>query len=193
MLNLTKTVAHLNIPSDSPSRAIQAVRGRLERANSEKIGATDFVKALLDIDVTFETQDQARIAAFALIEDVITHKCEIDDAELAFDRAVVRANTFLGKSENSWMFNKPKESGVEQVAVVDGIDMKVGVKEDGKLARGGKKMLAEEIYKREAAKNGGVVDSVALAAIYVKDLGMTKLGARTYVYNMRKALGVIPT
>ena len=189
MINLQSTIAHLNIPTDSPSRAIQAVRGRLQRANSESAGAVSFVKALLDMDVKFKTSDEARIAAFALVEDVIKSNCIIDDAELAFARALAKADKFINAASNSWMFVEsgaytPAKAAGNQVAVVDGVDTKVEVKADGSIKKGGKKVLALEIYRREAAK--GAVNTSEFTKMLSKELGMSTVGARTYAYNAKK-------
>ena len=190
MINLQSTIAHMNIPVDSPSRAIQAVRGRLQRATSESAGAVVFVKALLDIDVGFASSNEARIASFALVEDVIKHDCMIDDAYATFARALEKADKFINTESNSWMF---AEVGVavptskplgNQVAVVDGVQTKVGVNTDGSIKKGGKKVLSLEIYRRELAK--GDVKMSDYTKMLMKELGMSTVGARTYAYATKK-------
>lgn len=183
MINLLQTINHMNIPTESASRAIQAVRGKLQRASSESAGAVALVKALLDIDVKFNSHTEARIATFALVEDIIKNDCVVNDLDEAMGRAMQKANSFINNSTNSWMF--VSDQPMTKQAVVDGVDTKVIIKANGSIKKGGKKILALEIYKRELLK--GDVLPGELAKMFVNELGMTLSGARTYVYDTKKA------
>ena len=182
MINVSKTLEHMNIPTHSVSRAITSVRGRLDRAG-EVIGAQKFIKELLDVDVKFTSTDQARIAAFNVVQDAIRNEGVITDAEDFVSTAISKANKFVNNPDHAWLFVKPgayESSAVVTEAVVDGISTQVEVRADGKIKKGGKKILAVELYNREASK--GEVHAPDFVKILMKELGMSIAGARTYAH-----------
>jgi hypothetical protein len=69
--------------------------------------------------------------------------------------------------------------------VVEGIDTKVVVHASGKIKKGGKQLLAKEMYQKNVVE-GGMVNK-EFVQLLIKELDMTLQGANTYAYNMRKA------
>lgn len=190
MIKLTATLTHMNIPTESVNRALQVVRGRLERASSETAGAITYIKALLDLDVAFDNSDKARITAFAVTQEVLQAPDNFVDPDEVLKKALKKANDFVDESSNAWLFVKASTmsgNAEEQSAVVDGLETKVTLKADGSIKKGGKQVLALEMYRREAAARGGSVDSGEFTKLIVKELGMSVVGARTYTYNARKS------
>ena len=61
---------------------------------------------------------------------------------------------------------------------------------DGSIKKGGKELLAVELYKKYTSElNGAPYQNQAFIAILVAQLGMSKAGATTYNYNMKKKFG----
>lgn len=187
MNNLSANIAHLNLDGNSVGRSLQIVRGRLERASSEINGASSFIKGLLGLDVEFTNNDVARVASFAATLFVIEAPNHTVDVNDVWQRAMTRANAFVSDPINAWLFVREPVvvAGKEaEQAVVDGIQTKVAVKADGSIKKGGLKILALEMYKREVEK--GEVDRKAFTKSLMSELGMSLEGARTYAYNARK-------
>lgn len=115
----------------------------------------------------------------------------LDEAEV-LSNARARAKRLCLNPMNQCWFAKPEatEMSTEQVIVASGIETKVAVKADGSIKKGGKEVLAIELYKKYVAElNGAPYSNQAFIAILVAQLGMTKAGATTYNYNMKKKHG----
>lgn len=186
MINLVKTLAHLEIPLGSISRALQVVRGKLERASSESAGASKFIKSLLDVDIEFSNNDKARIVTFAVVKEIFRLNGIIEDVNSVIQVGVKEAEEFINKPANSFMFSK-------DVNIVKPIKVKivkpkiVSVNPTNGLKRGDGKIIALQLYKREAQLSpAGVVNSGEFTKLLMKELGMTTVGARTYTYNTKK-------
>lgn len=85
--------------------------------------------------------------------------------------AVEKAEKFI--KENPWVFAKPEEEEV--------IDPTTG---KAKMKKGKKQELAIELYEQHRGE-----DKEVIMEVFQKELDMSKSGARTYYYNMRKKFG----
>lgn len=80
-----------------------------------------------------------------------------------------------------------KKAGGEMRAVAQGVDMKVEVKSDGSIKKGGKLPLAVELFKKFVAEAGeNALDNKGFKQLLVKELAMSPAGASTYAHNARK-------
>jgi hypothetical protein len=97
----------------------------------------------------------------------------------------------IANPEFSWMYTEaPRVTVAADVKqVVKGIDMKVAVKANGKIKKGGKQILAAELYKKFVLEATKAATNQEFIAILVKELDMSKSGATTYAYNCKKQLG----
>lgn len=191
MINVQSTLVHMNISHTSITNALQALRGRLGRAESIQAGAAKFIHDLLDVDVKFTNVDRARITAFAVLEKALQLQCQIPDADEVMIAANERAEKFLADPINSWMFARQSEltpvTAGDTVAVVDGLETKVEVRADGKIKKGGKQILANEMYVKLVIESAAPISNTDFVKELVSKLGMTTAGARTYAYNAAKA------
>ena len=80
----------------------------------------------------------------------------------------------------------PSQTNAPVVSLSEGIDDKVEVKADGKIKKGGKQILAAELYKKHVVETENPVDNQGFIKILMAELGMTKAGATTYAYNCKK-------
>lgn len=188
MIKLTSTLQHMNIPAHSVNMAIREVRGKIERSSSETAGASNIIKALLDLDIKFDHPDKARVTALSVVQQVIEALDNTVVPEDVLVKAKRRADDFVDAPNNAWMFVKEAIAGPavgEQTALIDGISTKVAVRSDGSIKKGGKKILAREIYLQMMAISAPVVKTEFQNRL-MADVGMTKAGARTYTQDLDK-------
>jgi hypothetical protein len=191
MLNVTHTLAHMNISATSVACAIQDVRELITVNENVAYNTRKFIKSLLGLEVKLSDNDQARVTALAVIEQVIKCKCEVADEEDLYNKAVARAEAHM--RTNPWMYVKVESvtSNQEQKAVAEGIDTKVSVRANGSIGRGGKQILAAALFKLHVTDSKTPCDNSCFVKILMKELQMTLPGARTYAHNLRKAAGMV--
>lgn len=201
----------MQFPVGSPLGAVQAVRARITSDDVHVTGhkGVELINMLLGTQMTadefFSTaaqldnglrEDFELMTTQAVAETVVKMVgTPMDEAEVLAN-AKARALKLLTSPEHKWMFAKAIRTADEgeQQAVVEGVDIKVAVKTaaDGsvKIKKGGKEVLAEALYTKYVAElNGAEYNNQAFIAILVKELGMSKAGATTYNYNMKKKHG----
>lgn len=204
-MNVTPALTHMGI-STSLVQAVQETREYITRNNGDESDASQLIHALLDIFVDskeFRREGADPITwavtvAQAVVEAIIKADCVVDDAQALLTGAWERADKFINKPSGRWMFAVAEEAAPvngEFTQVSTTVDTQVVVKADGKIKKGGKETMAIALYEKfkadKAARNEPdlATDNQAFVAILVKELGMTKAGAQTYNYNMKKKLG----
>lgn len=202
MIEIRSTLQHMNISDTCLTAAVQDVREFIEadgeskyfeRTNkllSEILGMT-IGRADVDGQPVGDDHSYMLAIAQAVIEYAIKHDCVIDEPELAIVYAKQRAHKFITNPAHSWMFAKPQSVEVvgEQRQVSADVDVKVAVTSEGKIKKGGKEVLAIALYEKHVLNAATPVDNQGFIAILMKELGMTKAGATTYNYNMKKKFG----
>lgn len=201
----------MQFPVGSPLGAVQAVRARITSDDVHVTGhkGVELINLLLGTSLTadefFSTArelDRGLHEEFELITTQAVAETVVKLVGTPMDEAEVLANAkaralkLLTSPEHKWMFAKPiRESQTGEVQqVVEGVDVQVAVKTqaDGtvKIKKGGKEVLAEALYHKYVSElNGADYDNQTFIAILVKELGMSKAGATTYNYNMKKKHG----
>jgi hypothetical protein len=189
MLDITAALERMRIPLNSPTAAIRTVAEKFEGENVDAISlATKMVKDMIGVDMTFSEANEARLTAMALAEAASKTGGKFEDEAAALGLASVRAREHMVK--NAWMYVKKSTAAPSEVkAVVEGIDTKVAVKKDGSIKKGGKQILAAELYKKHVLEATTAATNQEFIKILVKELGMSKAGATTYAYNCKKQLG----
>jgi hypothetical protein len=167
---------------------------RLERTNAllEKVLGVKLNAADVSDRPVGDPYDYAITITQAAVEAVIKQDGVVDNVDLLMSEAKARADKFITNPVHKWMFAKPEviSTSTTDVAVATGIELKVAVKADGSIKKGGKELLAVELYKQYTATlNGAPHDNQSFIKILIKELGMTKSGATTYAYNMKKRFG----
>jgi hypothetical protein len=189
MLNVSQALTNLGITQTSTARAIREVTEIVNQSNP-LTGAANFIKSILDIKVKFADENVARVTASAVIEAVLKVNGQVEDANVLYEAAVARAMKHINTPSNHWMYVTESEEAnsiKETRAFVDGIDTKVNVKADGTIGRGGKQILAAELFDLHVVNSATPCDNACFVKILMKDLGMSIAGARTYAHNLRKA------
>lgn len=203
MLDVRPALARFGISTTSAMQAVQQVRihiedagetHRIERTNEllEKVLGVRLNPVDINNKPVGTPYAYAMTIAQAAVESVIKQEGQIDNVEELMTNAVKRADKFITTPKHKWLFAVAEGTSVAttDVAVAAGVELKVAVKADGKIKKGGKELLAAELYKKYVASlNGAPYANQAFIAILVKELGMTKDGASTYNYNMKKKHG----
>lgn len=195
MLNVKHTLDRMGFNSTCYTQAVQQVRERLETDGIHLAGTLVF--EILGIHATFESEDQALLVVQAVVEDAIKHDGVAgNDPEEALAIAKKRVHEFMTKPANKWMFAKPEgysATHIVETKQIGGVDTEVAVTAEGKFKKGEKEKHAITLYKTFTESNPLAADpqkaNQAFIAILQKELGMSKAGATTYNYNMKKKLG----
>jgi hypothetical protein len=181
--------------STSPLAAVQFVR--------ETNGGVDLINQLLGLNLKRDdvvlhgvepkiADDVEMMVCQGVIENVVKNVGQpIDEAEV-LARAKARVAKLVSAPQHHWMFVKPDYSiagQTNEVAVVAGIDTKVAIKKDGSIKKGGKEVLAAELYKKRVLASKQPVTNREFVQILISELGMTKAGATTYTYNVDRKFG----
>lgn len=207
MITFTEhALAAANIPT-SPSQAVFAARemisstaGVIPGAGCQLISkllgltldAKQFLAEAKDVKPTslidYElTVTQAVVET--LVKNVGTPLDEVD----VLQAAKARAHKFVTNPATQYYFAKADTGssapGNEQIVAGSSVDVKVAVKADGSIKKGGKEVLAVALYEKHVKNAETPLDNQGFIAVLMKELGMTKAGATTYNYNMKKKFG----
>ena len=192
MLNITHTLEHMEIPTTSVTRAIQAVGAILDGNADVCAAASKLINSLLSLDHKFTDADVARVTVLAVAEAIA--KCEgvIGDEVALLEAAVERANKHMTNPRNAWMYAKDEGvTGPAETKAIEGTALNVVVKADGKIKRGGKAVVAEELFRIHVLESATPCDNKCFVDLLMKHGQFTLAGARTYAHNCRKANGTI--
>lgn len=202
MLDTRPALTRLGISTTSAMHAVQQVRLWIEDgAETERLSrANDLLERILGVKLSMADVADRPIAtpltyavtiAQAAVEATIKQEGLVDNVDLLMANAKDRANKFINTPAHKWMFALPEVTAVSttDVAVAEGIEVKVAIKADGKIKKGGKEILAVALYEKHVINAATPVDNQGFIAILMKELGMSKAGATTYNYNMKKKFG----
>jgi hypothetical protein len=180
-----KKFGNIDIIGASVSRSIQQMRAFLGSESETIAKAEKLVSDVFNVSTTFNDFNEARLTVFALTESVIVSAGEVKDPEAVLVAARERAQQLLNAPENKFMFvtTAKAEEVVETRAIGDG-EVSIKVTSEGKIKRGGKQEAAYELYVKHVV--GQSMKSADFISLLIAELGMTKLGARTYMYNAKK-------
>lgn len=208
MITLTEhALTVLNLNPHSPLGAVQAVREKMTEGTLLTGGrGVGLINQLLGLNLTYDAfiedakdvkedllTDYELMVTQAVAEQMVKHVgVSVDEVEV-LSTARSRAMRLLTSPQHAWMFAKPESSAsgqpTEQVAVSADVDVKVAVKADGSIKKGGKEVLAIALYEKHVKNAETPLTNQQFIAVLMKELGMSKAGATTYNYNMKKKFG----
>lgn len=150
--------------------------------------ASFMIKKITDIDTVF-VDDNIALSTVQYIVDAVVRDRVYVDVSLMVDDCKQRAHVLVDNPKNDWMYKKhSRESGPVIMSEVEGVDIQVEVKADGKIKKGGKAILAVGLlhnYIDSCVVSGDSYVPKVMKKILVDMIAMTELGAGTYEYNMR--------
>lgn len=185
MINAKPVLAHMGFSITSPSRVVEEIRSAIESSDHPLKKANQLITDITGVEAKYTDIVLARHVAQYIAQNVVTH--DILDVEEALIAAEQHSANVVKSQPWAFVKDDPVVGVDETVAtVVEGIDVKVAVKSDGKIKKGGKQVLAVELYKKHVVEATTPATNQEFIAILMKELGMTKAGATTYRYNMAK-------
>ncbi len=193
-LMIAHTLERMGMPLTSVTKSVQAARETIEQSADRCAAAAKLIGDLLSLTVKFEDEKTAVTVAQAVVEAAIKAEGEIGDEVELYEAAVRRAAGVINKPENKWMYFYVKDEDVAaagETKTIEGTELKVAVKADGKIKRGGKQQIAEALFKKHVIDSTEPCDNACFVKILMKEAGMTLAGARTYAHNCRKAAGLV--
>jgi hypothetical protein len=197
MIDVRPALSHFGISDTCITAAVQDVREFVSQDGPGRIIArtNELLEKMIGTPVAAPDNDYALTVAQAVVEAVIKADGLIEDGVALLERAEQRARKFITDPAHSWMFAKPQatEATGDQRQVSTEVDVKVAVTSDGKIKKGGKEILAAALYEKHVLKAETPLDNQGFIAVLIKELGMSKAGATTYAYNMKKKLGTRDT
>lgn len=198
MRNVIKVFEHLRCRTFTEAGLITDIREWLDDGDC-CYNANKLVRDLTDCEVKFDDNLYARIFAKKLVQLIYRNSFVVEeDIDELVERMHIETCEFV--NDPKWSFLKSvadEDSPVkaQTVQIVEGIDLKVAVKvnEKGeqKIKKGGKQVLAAELFKKYVLDAAEAVSNSEFIKILMKELNMTKAGANTYSYNLRKEHGLI--
>jgi hypothetical protein len=178
-MNTEQVLTRLHIDHECRIKAVQEVRELIE-GSTNPLGAAKAIFTNLaapEAEFNFTDANEARLTVAYLVETAIRMGEQYDPEDALQKAAVWLANH---KVAMPWCFVKPEGTVTTETQHQHGVN--VEVKTDGKLKKGSKQILAKALYEKNSA-----LDNAALIKLFSKELDMSEAGARTYVYNCRKA------
>ncbi len=157
--------------------------------------STKLFRDLLSVEKRFDDDLYARTCIGYLVKRLFRSGFYVEGtvADLVLD-VYDDAQLFLDKPEWSFLKAEKDDSDDDRVSykvievkqqVVEGINTAVVVKENGKIKKGGKQVLAKDMYQKYVVVEG--MSNKDFVKRLMEELDMTQQGANTYAYNMKKA------
>lgn len=190
MLDTTHVLLRNNIRTESVVFAVADTTNLIMESVSPLHTAAKLFMDVLSVRIEFDDVVFARIAAKHMIRDVLVSKCIIDsdDIDMLVEQALEYATTFCASPSNAYLWSKPDGDvpEPEQVTEIEGIQVQVAIKDNGKIKKGGKALLAAELFQTYVINATVQLSNVEFVSMLMEKLDMTKAGATTYAYDLRK-------
>lgn len=183
-MNTVEVLKQFNIDSTSVAKAVHEVRELVEGSNDPASTAHEIIKYFTVEPVKTIDPIEARIMAQYLVQQALQRGESYDPIGM-LEKAQERVALMMIRWPHAFTADAPSYAPVYTKKEVEGVV--VQMKDDGKLKKGGKQVIAQVLYEKNAGKSNG-----ELIAIFMKELDMSKAGATTYVYNCKKAAGIKP-
>jgi hypothetical protein len=169
------------IDISSLPRAIADVRFLIENDASPVDRAKKLIYELTGVNVVAKQDSAILHVAQYVVKQVFT--MESFNPEFAIEQALASAKKLW--NEVGSHYEQPKELPDNKAGVC--IPQPVVIKADGRIKKGGKQVLAQQIFDEFHS----TLTSAELLLKLQSDADLTQAGAATYLYNMRKAAGLI--
>lgn len=184
MQNAQITLEAMDFDVKVTAHLVQQIRQYIEVSASPISAAQRVIRNITSIDVEIPNIE----TAVPLAQYIAINALKAEEG-MTYEALIENGFTYVSElfKKHPWASPKTDSSTAPNtVAVVEGIDVKVEVKADGKIKKGGKQILAVELYKKHVLETETPVDNQGFIKILMTELGMTKAGATTYRYNLAK-------
>lgn len=183
MISAKSTLAHMPIRYDTVVGAVQDV-GAMVRESADPISeATRIVALITGVTERFTDVNVALAVAQNVVQVAI--KNDTFDPQQAIDEG--KSIDARLRASQPWLFAvSSKVDTPSETVHVGTAEVAVAVNAQGKIKKGGKEVLAVELYRVHVMEAATPVPNSEFIQILMKELGMSKAGATTYAWNCRK-------
>ena len=190
MTHSLDTLSSMNFNTTSASRCIEEVRAYIEESTTPLFTANRLINSLTSSNLKYNDEMTARHVAQYICHEIVSGSVRtVEDLISYAEKQAAKLVASMPWIRMTDSTESPKSSVVTtSVAVATGIDTKVEVKENGKIKKGGKQILAAELFALHVTKATVPMTNQLFIALLMKELQMTKAGATTYAYNCRNAV-----
>lgn len=189
MLNTKAVFERLNLGTTG-QHALQTVREKIDLANDPLAKSNELINTMVGVDRKYDNAIFARLVAMAVADNAFKVNHEIADVEEFLNQAEARIKKLMDDPNNAFMFVPTVRTVTGAPTVTKDIaGVKVAVKDNGKIKKGGKELAAHELYKKHVLESAKPASNQEFIAVLMKELQMSKAGATTYAYNCKKKLG----
>jgi hypothetical protein len=194
MIETKHAFERLGLDPSCAARVVQQVSGTIGDSADPIAAAKKMLHDLLGVSFDFKDARSARLIVARAAEMMVRADHKVDDIDMLLKAAGDHIANFLSDPKHAWMWAEAETTSfgapvAEKKAFVEGIEMKVDVKADGSIKKGGKQVLVAEMYKKNVLEAETPMTNQQFIALVMKELKMTKSGATTYAYNVKKELG----
>lgn len=174
------------------TQATQAVRAMIENSDNPTEKASEVINNLFGVQYKFNDKRTAIHTTQYAVESSYHSGLMIDDVEYLISESEIKATKFRANPKYEFVFVEPEVTNdkyVEQSKAIEGIEITVDLRKDGSIKKGGIQILGHELYKTRVLTAAEPIQNQAIIDMFVKELGMSKPGATTYVGNCIKKFG----
>lgn len=193
-MNVQNVLTNRNISTRSTVQMCSELGQYVRNSPIPEQAASSIVREMLGLNIRFSDPVYAGLAVKALAVELFSVGFEVDEPAEFLDTATEFATDFKNDPKWAFLWARPEDDEMSskqddsvKVQVVEGIDVKVAVKADGQIKKGGKQILAMELFKQQVVDSTTPLTNQQFISLLMKELDMTKAGATTYAYNCGKA------
>lgn len=177
MVNVEQILKNLNVNTSSRSAAVAGVRDYIEQADEDKHleAALMFFYEVFGMRPVVTDPIIARLAAQYAVDEVSQTHYEFGNAPRVLERAVERAELYKASPNNAWQFATSESQSSFKTD-----------SDTPKASKPNKGTAAWDLYVIHVKNAESPMTNIQFVEFLVKELEMTKSGARTYAYNCFK-------
>ena len=183
MQGVQKILNDMEFNTESVVQMVQQIRTHISESADPIAKAKRLIFAITDTDVKIpDVETAVPLAQFVA-------KASLEEEVCDFPDIIERAFSYVSELFKKHPWSAPKvasQTNGPVVSVCEGIDVKVEVKADGKIKKGGKAIIAEEMYKKYVLNASTPLSNKEFIQLLVKEAQFTQAGATTYRYNLAK-------
>lgn len=173
--NIINALQRLGIDTKSPTMAITNVGALIREGNFTPEDLLD--KIVGSKPPKFDNDIVGRVACQAVVEHIVKNKLDQFDVIEVLHIADARVEGL--KLTNPELFKTNEKTAKPKTD-------EVVINDDGSVKKGGKQILAKKLFKERF--HGKEFANKDLVEALIKECGLTKAGANTYSYNLRKQI-----
>lgn len=196
-MNVEHVLSKHKIGTNSVVRLCSEVGQYIRNSNVPELTATQLVSELVGKPVRFQDPIYAGIFVKALAGELHSVGYVMDDADAFIESATDYTKNFCNDPKWSFLWaqpdsdDKPRVDESVKVQVSTEIDVKVAVRADGSIKKGGKSVLADELFRTKVLEASEPLTSQQFIQLLVSEVKLTPAGASTYRYNLWKKHGML--